>query len=116
MIRFLADEDFNNDILRSLIRRVPRIDAVRAQDLDLRCQRRRSPRVGGARTTSRADHDVNTLLARAFERVEYGLRHSGVIAVAQSLSVGTVVEDLVLITECLTDDEWKDRVVLLPLR
>jgi hypothetical protein len=29
MIRFLADEDFNNDILRSLLRRASRIDTAR---------------------------------------------------------------------------------------
>ena len=33
MIRFLADEDFNNDILRGLRRRDAAIDVLRIQDL-----------------------------------------------------------------------------------
>jgi hypothetical protein len=117
MIRFLADEDFNNDILRSLTRRLPRIDVVRVQDLELRGA---SDDEVLARAASERrlvlTHDVNTLLARALERVERGHGHSGVIAVAQSLTVGTVVEDLMLIAECLADDEWRDRIVFLPLK
>ena len=35
MIRFLADEDFNNDLLRALRRRRPAVDAVRVQDVGL---------------------------------------------------------------------------------
>jgi hypothetical protein len=33
MIRFLVDEDFNNDILRGLRRRLPDVDAPRIQAL-----------------------------------------------------------------------------------
>jgi hypothetical protein len=36
MTRFLADEDFNNDVLLGLQRRVARIDIVRVQDAGLR--------------------------------------------------------------------------------
>ena len=32
---FLSDEDFNNRIVRGLLRRLPRLDLVRAQDVDL---------------------------------------------------------------------------------
>jgi hypothetical protein len=35
MLRWLADENFNNDILRALFRRKPGIDVVRAQDVGL---------------------------------------------------------------------------------
>lgn len=34
-MRWLADENFNNDILRALRRRSPSIDIVRAQDVGL---------------------------------------------------------------------------------
>ena len=36
MIRLLADENFNGDILRGLQRRVPAIDVPRDQDLVIR--------------------------------------------------------------------------------
>jgi hypothetical protein len=35
MIRLLVDEDFNNDILRGLLRRVPELDAPRVQAIGL---------------------------------------------------------------------------------
>jgi hypothetical protein len=35
MTGFLADEDFNNDILRGLVRRVAHLDLVRVQDVGL---------------------------------------------------------------------------------
>jgi hypothetical protein len=34
-LRWLADENFNNDILRALFRRNPGIDIVRVQDVGL---------------------------------------------------------------------------------
>jgi hypothetical protein len=34
-LRWLADENFDNDILRALFRRKPEIDVVRAQDAGL---------------------------------------------------------------------------------
>ena len=34
-LRFLVDEDFDNDIVRGLLRRLPILDVVRAQDVGL---------------------------------------------------------------------------------
>ena len=34
-MKFLADEDFNNDILRGLFRILPEFDVVRVQDVGL---------------------------------------------------------------------------------
>jgi hypothetical protein len=33
VLRFLADEDFDNDIVRGMLRRLPTMDIVRAQDV-----------------------------------------------------------------------------------
>jgi hypothetical protein len=35
MLRFAADENFNNDIVRGLLRRKPDLDIVRIQDVGL---------------------------------------------------------------------------------
>ena len=35
VLRFLADEDFDNDIVRGMLRRLPTMDIVRAQDVGL---------------------------------------------------------------------------------
>jgi predicted nuclease of predicted toxin-antitoxin system len=35
VLRFAADENFNNDIVRGLLRRKPNLDIVRVQDVGL---------------------------------------------------------------------------------
>ena len=35
MIKLVSDENFDGDILRGLFRRLPDLDAVRVQDVDL---------------------------------------------------------------------------------
>ncbi len=35
LLRFLVDEDFDNDIVRGMLRRLPTLDIVRVQDVDL---------------------------------------------------------------------------------
>jgi hypothetical protein len=101
MTRFLADEDFNNDILRGLLRRLVHLDVVRVQDIGLRgadddTVLERAVVEGRVLLT----HDVSTLIGRAFERIRAGSLLSGVIAVAQSMPVGSAIEDLVLVIEC----------------
>jgi hypothetical protein len=61
-------------------------------------------------------HDVATLIGRAFQRVRSGETMAGVIAVAQSLQVGSTIEDLVLVAECSSSEEWRNQVIFLPLR
>jgi len=34
MLKFAADENFNNDILRGLLRKIPELDIVRIQDTE----------------------------------------------------------------------------------
>lgn len=35
MLRFVADENFNNDVVRGLLRRQPELDIVRLQEVGL---------------------------------------------------------------------------------
>lgn len=117
MTRFLTDEDFNNDILRGLLRRFPHLDVVRVQDAG----------IGGATDETvltyaagegrvLLTHDVSTLIGTAFERVKTGRPMSGVIAVPQSIPIGAAIEDIALVVECATVEDYKDQVWYLPLR
>jgi hypothetical protein len=115
--RLLADEDFNNDILRGLLRRVADLDVVRVQDVGLRGADDDAV-LGAAAAGNRVPltHDVSTLIGRAFERIKAGSPMPGVIAVAQSMAIGAAIDDLALVIECSTQDEWHDQVRYLPLR
>jgi hypothetical protein len=74
---------------------------VRAQDLGLRGATDEAVRVRAA-SEGRVvlTHDVATRIACAYERVRAGQPMPGVIAVSQTLPVGQVSEDLVLVVQC----------------
>ena len=68
MLRFAADENFNGDIVRGLLRRNPKLDIVRVQDVGL----------SGADDPSVLEwaaelrrivvtHDISTLAKHAFD-------------------------------------------------
>ena len=117
MIRFLADEDFNHDILRGVQRRVARLDVVRVQEAGLRGSSDADV-LAHAATEGRIilSHDVSTLIGSAFQRIRAGVAMPGVIAVAQSMPIGAAIDDLVLIVECGTPEECRNQVWYLPLR
>ncbi|MFP4687235.1 MAG: DUF5615 family PIN-like protein [bacterium] len=116
MVLFAADEDFNNKILRGLFRRNITIDIVRIQDIEF--QDRSDPSVlewcaGENRII--LTHDVNTLIKHALNRIESKQKMPGVISVHQQCPIGKAIEDLVLIIKSLRDDEYKNKIIFVPL-
>lgn len=61
-------------------------------------------------------HDVTTMTRHALERVARWEAMPGVIAVHQRLSIGSVVDDLLLVAACSLPSDWADRIHFLPLR
>ncbi len=52
----------------------------------------------------------------AYQRVQAGLPLSGVFVIRDKPEqIGQMVEDILLVALCSTQDEWRDRVVFLPL-
>ena len=51
----------------------------------------------------------------AAQRIRAGLPISGMFAVAKTLPVGQVIEELILLVECSFEREWENQVVYLPL-
>jgi hypothetical protein len=116
MLRFAADENFNGDIVRGLLRRNPKLDIVRVQDVGL----------SGADDPSvlqwAADqgrvivtHDISTLAKHAFDRIAAGQPMPGVFEVKSVAPVGQAIDDLILLAECSVDGEWEGQVRFLPL-
>ena len=117
MLRLAADENFNNNIVRALLRRKPEVDIVRVQDVGL---------AGGdddailewAAKEGRVllTHDVSTITHHAYERVRAGKSMPGVFEVSRDLPIGNVIEDLMLLVEYSVEGEWEGQVRYLPLR
>lgn len=117
VLRWLADENFNNDILRGLLRRNSRLDIVRAQDVGLSGSTDAAI-LAWASNENRVllTHDVRTLTAHAYARMHRGEPMPGVFEVSRSVPIASVIEDILLLTECSLLDEWKGQVRYLPLR
>lgn len=89
MLILIADENFNNDIVRGMLRRKPDLDIVRVQDVGLSNEDDRiilewAAKEGRVLVT----HDVTTITNFAYERVRVGLPMPGVIEVDDDLPIG----------------------------
>lgn len=109
MLRLAADENFNGDIVRGLLRRNPKLDIVRVQDVGL----------SGVDDPSVLEwvadqgrilvtHDVSTLAKHAFDRIAGGQRMPGVFEVRSVASVGQAIDDLILLAECSLEGDSKN--------
>ncbi len=92
VLRLVADENFNNDIVRALFRHRPELGLVRVQDFGLY----------GAEDVAVLDwaaeegrvlltHDVRTITAYAYERVRAGLPMSGVFEIRRTVPLGEAI-------------------------
>jgi Domain of unknown function (DUF5615) len=116
MLQLATDENFNGDIVRGLLLRLPDLDLVRVQDAGL--EGAIDPMVlAWAAQNQRivVTHDRATLPAFAFERVVAGEPMPGVFVINDRLPVGQAIEELVLLTTCSESSEWEGKVLYLPL-
>lgn len=117
MIQFLADENFNGRILRGLLRRLPDLDVVRAQDVEAIRGASDPVLLEWAAGQGRIvlTHDISTMGHHAYSRVVAHEPMPGVFEVSADLPVGVAIEDLVLIAMASEADEWEGQVRFLPL-
>ncbi|EKV03653.1 hypothetical protein Lepto7375DRAFT_5963 [Leptolyngbya sp. PCC 7375] len=116
MLKLLADENFDNTIIRGLIRRDSKINIVRVQDVKLSGEN--DPTVlAWAAQEQRVllTHDVATITKYAYERVTKGYPMPGVIEVRTDAPIGQVIEDILLILGCIAKGELEGQILYLPL-
>ena len=116
MIRFVADENFNNNIVRGWWGRLKNTDVVRVQDVGL--YGASDPDVlEWAAKSGRVllTHDLSTIPPLALDRVRSGKVMPEVILVSQHLPVGQVIDELILVSECSLDGEWEGQIRYLPI-
>jgi hypothetical protein len=117
MVRFLADENFNNQIVRGVLRQSPDVDIVRVQDADLSGADDPTVLAWGAQEGRIVlTHDVATMTTFAYERIQAGLPMPGLFEVSRRVPVGLAIEEIILIAECSLEGEWEGQVRFLPLR
>ena len=116
MMRFVVDENLNNDIIRGLRRRQTPIDIVRVQDVGLYS----SPDPDVLEWAAENDrilltHDVSTIPKYACDRIRSGNAMPGVVIVPQDLAIGRVICDLIFIVERGLNGAWESQILYLPI-
>ena len=116
MLRVALDENFNHDIVRGVLRRLPGAQFITARDAGLK--RAPDPEVLEWAASERCillTHDVATMTKYAYDRVRDGLPMPGVFEVGHHVPLAEAIEDIVLIITCGREGEWEGQVRYLPL-
>ena len=116
MLTFLADENFDGDVVRGLRRRQPALDILRMQEIGLRgvddsTLLEQAAKMGRVLLT----HDVATVTHFAYERVRAGQPMPGVVEVRRSLAIGQAIEEVLLVAELSLEGELEGQVRYVPL-
>ena len=118
MLRLASDADVHDEIIRGLRRRMPEIDLLRVQDV--LPERTPYPAVlawAAAEDRILITNDRNTMIGFAHQRVAAGDAVPGVIATTNEQSIGSAIDDILLLAECMSEEEIKNQVVVfLPYR
>ena len=116
MLRLLADENFNGDIVRGLLLRQADLDIARVQDVGLAG----ADDPGVLRWAAENDriiitHDRATMATYAFHRVTAADTMAGVLVINDRLPISQAIEEILLVAECGDSALWTGRVLYLPL-
>jgi hypothetical protein len=114
-VRFQADADLNEIIVKAVLRREPSIDFQTAHaaglaglsDQDVLSLAARQRRL-------LATHDRRTMPAH-FAKFVATVSSAGVLVIPQTLAVARVVDDLLLIWAASDLEDWIDQIHVLPL-
>src|SRR5215831_10553647 len=104
MLRLTSDADIHGEIIRGLRRRLPELDLVRAQDAppedtsDVEV-------LAWAAAENRIllTNDRNTMVGFAYQRVSSAALVPGLIVTTNEQSIGSAIDDIVLIVECMPE-------------
>jgi uncharacterized protein DUF5615 len=117
-VKWLADENFRNAIIRGILRQTPTFDIIRAQDI---------PQVSGkddrallefATSEGRivVTHDLSTMIPAMRSQMAHQRRCAPIVFVPDMLPVGAAAEDILLLDECAREADWAAGVIYIPLR
>jgi hypothetical protein len=117
-VKWLADENFRNAILRGLLRQAPRWDMVRAQDLAETAGQDDLGLLRFATAEGRVvvTQDLSTMLPAREEQLRLMGKCAPVVFVPDWLPVQSAIQDLLLLDACGTESDWSAGVLYLPLR
>ncbi len=116
MLRLLADENFNGDIVRGLWLRQPDLDIVRVQDVGLAGAEDPDILTWAAENNRIVlTHDRATMSDHAYERLAAGHSLAGIFILNDRFPVGRAIDEILLLDACSEQAERRGRAVRVPL-
>ena len=116
MLRLASDADVHGAIVRGLRRRLPEVDLVRVQDaLPEGTPDKEILAWAASEERVLITNDRNTMVGFAYERAAAGAPLPGLIVTNNDQSIGSAIEDLVMIAAAMLPDEMRSQaIVFLP--
>jgi hypothetical protein len=109
MLRLASDADVHGAIIRGLHRRLPELNLVRVQDS--LSEGTPDPEIlAWAASEDRIliTNDRNTMVAFSCKRVAAGEPMPGLIVTTTEQSIGSAIDDIQLLAECMPEEEVRD--------
>ncbi len=114
-IKYLADENLRQAIVRGVKRREPSISFLQASEATLAGKDDMAVlQFAASEGRVLVSHDVRTL-PRYFEKFIRRQASPGVFLVPQNLASASVVEELLIVWVASDSSEWENRICYLPL-
>ena len=112
-LKWLADENFDNNILRGIWRRAAGFDVIRTQD------GAEIPGLDDAAVLAWATandrvvltHDLSTMIPAMREQVRRFISCAPIVMVRDSLPVSLVIGEVLLLNECAIENDWAAAVI-----
>ena len=116
MLRLVSDENFRGPIFDGLRNRCSELDVVRVQEVGLRTAE--DPIIlkwAAAESRVLITRDRQSMIGHAYDRVASGELMPGLIVLAEDLSTGQAIDQILMAAVCCSAEEVRDRVIFLPL-
>lgn len=116
MLKILVDQDFDHDILRGVLRRLPELDFITAFEAGLsEIEDAHLLLWASADQRILLTHDRKTMPTHYAALLEKGEDLAGVFIVPRRLAIGQAIEELEMMIACSENEEWQNIVKILPL-
>ena len=116
MPKLATDENFDNDILRELLKQRPEMDIVRVQDAGLIGAE--DPEIlewAAQEDRILLTHDKKTMTRYAYDRLRKKQVMPGVLIIRRELGIGEAVEGILMQIEATIVGEWEGQVRYVPV-
>lgn len=116
MLEILVDQDFDHNILRGLIRRLPRLNYVTAFEIGLSEVKDTELLIWASENQKNLlTHDRKTMPIHFASLSGKGLELAGIFIVPRRLAIAQVIDELEIIISCSKYEEWQNIIKVLPL-